>query len=44
MTNAAVLRIKTVLDAQLAYNTQHMQRIKTLDAQIAYNKHMQTAS
>jgi hypothetical protein len=46
MTNAAVWRIKTVLDAQLAYNTQHMLRIKlVLDAQIAYNKqHMQTAS
>jgi hypothetical protein len=38
MTNAAVLRIKTVLDAQMAYS-------KHIQAQIAYNKqHMQTAS
>ena len=37
MTNDAVLRIKTVLDTQIAHND-HMQ------AQMAYNKHMQTAS
>ena len=47
MTNAAVLRIKTVLDAQIVYN-KHMQAQIAynmhMQAQIAYNKHMQTAS
>ena len=47
MTNAAVLRIKTVLDAQMAYNKYMQEQIaynKYMQAQIAYNKQMQTAS